>query len=83
MSMVSDERVEELLAIEGEAEILREENEGLRVIIKRMRAALEFYKDPIAWKRANDPHNDIQVPAFYDELCFGDEAADALERIQS
>lgn len=46
--------------------------------IKRLRAALEFYRDPVAWKKKHDPNNDIQIPDFYSETSFGDTAEVAL-----
>lgn len=48
--------------------------------IAGLRAALEFYADPVAWKAKHDPQNDIQVPDFYSETSFGDTAVAALGR---
>jgi len=46
--------------------------------IERLRAALEFYRDPFAWKKMHDPEDDVRVPDFYNETCFGDTAEAAL-----
>lgn len=45
---------------------------------ERLRAALEFYRDPVAWKKLHDPHDDVRVPDFYSETSFGDTAEVAL-----
>lgn len=45
---------------------------------KALRAALEFYRNPFAWKKLHDPHDDVRVPDFYSETSFGDTAAEAL-----
>lgn len=46
--------------------------------IRRLRAALEFYANPFAWKLVHDPGDVVRVPDFYSELDFGDRAASAL-----
>lgn len=46
--------------------------------IERLRAALRFYADPYAWKKENDPDDDVHVPDFYSETSFGDTAVVAL-----
>jgi hypothetical protein len=45
---------------------------------ERMREALEFYADPFTWKKLHDPENDVQIPDFYSECCFGETAQAAL-----
>ena len=46
---------------------------------ERMRRALEFYADPIAWKKKNDPDDLVRIPDFYSELSFGDKAKEVLD----
>lgn len=43
-----------------------------------MLKALEFYADPFAWKKLNDPQDLIRIPDFYSEMSFGGAAAEAL-----
>lgn len=50
--------------------------------IERLRAALEFYRDPVAWKKLHDPNDDVRVPDFYRETSFGDTAEGALDSQQ-
>jgi len=50
-------------------------------VLKLMRA-LEFYADPSAWKKKNDPENLVAIPDFYCELDFGMEAKDAIARFR-
>jgi hypothetical protein len=50
----------------------------LLAAVERLRAALDFYADPLTWKRQHDPRDDIPIPDFYSELSFGDRARDAL-----
>ena len=40
--------------------------------------ALEFYADPIAWKKQHDLEDNVVVPDFYEETSFGDMAKEAL-----
>jgi hypothetical protein len=47
MSVVSDERVEELLEIEREYSRLRDENTALRVMVDEARAALRKIADQV------------------------------------
>lgn len=42
------------------------------------REVMEFYADPFAWKKKNDPQNLVQIPDFYSELSFGGAATEAL-----
>lgn len=42
----------------------------------KLREALEFYADPFKWKKENN--SDIQIPDFYNEICFGEKAEEAL-----
>jgi hypothetical protein len=44
--------------------------------------ALEFYADPIAWKKQHDLEDSVRVPDFYDETSFGDMAKEALASLQ-
>jgi hypothetical protein len=58
-----------------------ESNEIKRLLceeVERLRAALEMYADPFAWKKKHDPDNVFNVPDFYNEMCFGDTAVEAL-----
>lgn len=59
-------------------ERLSAEIAGLQDENKMLREALEFYRDPVAWKKLYDPDDDVRVPDFYSELCFGDTAEAAL-----
>ena len=47
--------------------------------IKKLRAALEFYADPAAWKREHDPDDSVQIPDFYSETDFATMAIEALK----
>jgi predicted enzyme related to lactoylglutathione lyase len=44
----------------------------------RLRAALQFYADPFDWKKKHDRDDDMRIPDFYSEMCFGDTAREAL-----
>lgn len=57
---------------------LDHENRQLKAEIGRLRAALELYADPFAWKRKHDPDDEVRVPDFYSETDFGDTAKVAL-----
>jgi hypothetical protein len=51
--------------------------------VEKLIRTLEFYADPDAWKKKNDPENLVAIPDFYFELDFGMEAKEALNRFRS
>lgn len=48
---------------------------------EQVREALEFYADPFAWKKKNDPEDVVRIPDFYSETSFGDTAIEALSAL--
>lgn len=63
------------VALEGNADLKNSDNKEM-LDERKIREALEFYSDPLKWKKDNN--SDIQIPDFYSELSFGDMADEAL-----
>lgn len=71
-------RVVEFPALHAENAELKAENARLREREAVFVATLQFYADPVAWKKQHDPDNEVYMPDFYSETNFGERAEIAL-----